>query len=113
MFWGSPAPGDHLRGVLEAGVGDFGAGEHAGDFVGAGAVVEDADAGGGAAVLLALFDGQMLIGEGGDLRQVGDAEDLLGAAEGLELLADGLGGAASDADVDFVEDQGARRGFLF
>ena len=41
----SPAGGDHLRGVLQAGVGDFGAGQHAGDFVGAGAVVEDADAG--------------------------------------------------------------------
>ena len=54
----------------------------------------------------------MLIGEGGDLRQVGDAEDLLRAAEGFELLADGLGGAASDADVDFVEDQGARGGFF-
>ena len=51
----------------------------------------------------------MLIGEGGDLRKVGDAENLLCAAESLELLADGFGGAASDANVDFVEDQGARR----
>ena len=58
----------------------------------------------------ALFDDEMLVGEGGDLRQVGDAEDLLAAAEGFELLADGFGGAASDADVDFVEDQGARGG---
>ena len=80
--------------------------------MGAGAVVEDADVGLRAAVLLALFDGEMLIGEGGDLRQMGDAENLLGAAEGLELLADGFGGAASDADVDFVEDQRARGGFL-
>ena len=55
----------------------------------------------------------MLIGEGGDLRQMSDAENLLGAAEGFELLADGFGGAASDADVDFVEDQRARRGLLF
>ena len=61
----------------------------------------------------ALFDSQVLIGEGGDLRQVGDAENLLGAAEGFEFLADSFGGAASDADVDFVEDQRARRGFLF
>ena len=80
--------------------------------MGAGAVVEDADAGLGAAVLLALFNGEMLIGEGGDLRQVGDAENLLAAAEGFEFLADGFGGAAADADVDFVEDEGARRGFL-
>ena len=53
---------------------------------------------------------EVLIGEGGDLRQMGDAENLLAAAEGFELLADGFGGAASDADVDFVEDQSARGG---
>ncbi|MEI9969550.1 MAG: hypothetical protein WDM87_13350 [Terracidiphilus sp.] len=46
------------------------------------------------AVLFALFDGEVLIGEGGDLRQVSDAEDLLGAGEGFELLADSFGGAA-------------------
>ena len=80
--------------------------------MGAGAVVENADAGGGALVLLALFYCQMLIGESGDLRQVGDAQDLLGAAEGFEFVADGFGGAASDADVDFVEDEGARGGFF-
>jgi hypothetical protein len=62
-----------LRGVLEAGVSDFGAAQHAGDFVGAGAVIEDADAGCGAGVLLALLYCQMLIGEGSDLRQMGYA----------------------------------------
>ena len=97
---------------MEAGFGDFGAGDHAGDFVGAGAVVEEADLHLGAAAGLALFDDKVLIGEGGDLRQVGDAEDLLALAEGFELLADGFGGAASDTDVDFVEDQRARGGFF-
>ena len=101
-----PAPGDHLGGVLEASVGHFCAGQHAGDFVGAGTVVEDADAGLRAAVLLAFFDGEMLVGEGGDLREVGNAEDLLGAGESFELLADGFSRAASDADVDLVENQG-------
>ncbi len=99
--------------MLKAGVSDFGAGKHAGHFVGAGAIVEDADLRLGAAVILALFDDEVLIGEGGDLRQVGDAEDLLAAGESLEFLADGFGGAAADADVDFVEDQRARRGFVF
>src|ERR1019366_5168885 len=103
----SPAGGDHLGGVLVAGFGDIGAGDHSGYFVGAGAVVEDADLGFGAAVGLALFYDKVLIGEGGDLREMGHAEDLLAAAEGFELLADGFGGAASDADVDFVEDEGA------
>ena len=41
---------------------------------------------------------------------MGDAEDLLTAAEGLEFLAHGLGSAAADADVDFIEDQRARGG---
>ena len=82
---GLAAPGDHLRGVLQAGVGDLCAGEHARDFVGAGAIVENANAGMRAAILLALFDGEVLIGEGRNLREVGDAEDLLGAGESLSL----------------------------
>ncbi|MFZ1939837.1 MAG: hypothetical protein WAU67_12115 [Terracidiphilus sp.] len=81
--------------------------------MGAGAIVEDADSGLCAAVFLALFYGEMLIGEGGDLRKVSDAENLLRAAKGFELLADGFGGAAADADVDFIEDERARRGLLF
>ncbi len=109
----SPAPGDHLRGVLQAGVGDLGAGEHARDFVGAGAIVEDANAGLRAAILLALFDGEVLIGEGRNLREVGDAEDLLGAGESFEFVADSFGGAASYPDVDLVKNQSAWRGFLF
>ena len=79
------AAGDHLRGMLQAGVSHFGAGQHASDFVGAGAVVEDADARLRAAVFLALLHGQMLIGEGCNLRQVGDAEDLLRAASALSF----------------------------
>jgi hypothetical protein len=62
-----PAGSDHLRGVLEAGFGDLSAGSHAGDFVGAGAVVKDADTRLRAAVLLALFDGKVLIGKAFDL----------------------------------------------
>ena len=57
--------------MLQAGVGDFGAGEHARYFVGAGAVVEQADLRLGAAVVFALFDDEMLVGEGGDLRADG------------------------------------------
>ncbi len=66
-----------------------------------------ADVGVGAAAGFLLRDEEVLVGEGGDLRQMGDAEDLLGFGQGLELLADGLGCATADADVDFVEDEGA------
>jgi hypothetical protein len=93
-----------LGGVLEAGVGDFCAGEHSGYLVGAGTVVEEADLHLGAAVGFALFNDEVLIGEGGNLGQVSYTQNLLASAEGFELLADGLGGAASDADVDFVKD---------
>jgi len=75
----SPAASDHLGGVLEAGFGDFGAGDHSGYFVGAGAVVQDAIwvlVGRLARASLRLNAG----GEGGDLREMGDAEDLLAAA---------------------------------
>ena len=68
---------------------------------------EEADGGLGAALFFLFFDEEVLIGEGGDLREVGDAEDLLDAREGFEFLADGFGGPASDADVDLVEDEGA------
>jgi hypothetical protein len=57
----SATGGDHLGGVLEAGVSDFCAGEHAGNFVGAGAVVKEADLHLGAAVVFALFNDEMLV----------------------------------------------------
>ena len=76
------------------------------------AVIEDADLRLCAAVVFSLFYHQMLIGEGGDLGQMGDAQDLLGAAQRLELLADRFGGAASNADIDLIEDQRARRWFF-
>ena len=54
-----------------------------GYFVVAGAVVEGADLGFGAAVGLFFLYDEVLVGEGCDLREVGYAEDLLGAAECL------------------------------
>ena len=49
----------------------------------------------------------MMVGEGGDLRQVGDTEHLIGACQRLKFFAHGLGCATSNAAVDFVEDQRA------
>ena len=87
--------------------GKGGSAEHASHFFGALVVAKETDRGSGAALLLVLLDQEMLVGERGDLRQVRHAEDLLGAGERLELLTHGFGGSASDADVDFVEDEGA------
>ena len=50
-----------------------------------------------------------MVGAGGDLRQVGDGDDLAAGAELLHEAADGLGDGAADAGVDLVEDQRRRR----
>src|SRR5262249_38172933 len=55
-----------------------------------------------------LLDGKVVVGEGGDLWQVGDAEHLTGAAERGELPPDDLRDRAADPGVDFVEDDGRR-----
>src|ERR1039458_5550907 len=49
----------------------------------------------------------MMVGEGSDLRQVRDAQDLVGGGQLFEAAADSFGGTATNAGVDFVEDQGA------
>ena len=76
------AGGNHLGGVLQAGFSHSGPAQHASDLLGAGAFVERADLRLRAAVVLALFNHQVLGCEGGDLRQVSDAQHLL--AELLE-----------------------------
>jgi hypothetical protein len=103
---------DHLRGMLQAGVSDLCAAQHARDFVSASPIVEHANLRFGATVIFAFLNGEMLIGKRGDLREMSDAENLLRASESFELLANGFCSAAADADIDFVEDERARRGFL-
>src|SRR5580692_2086907 len=97
-----PAGGDHLRGVLKASVSHLRAAQHARHFVIAGAVVEGADLCLGAALRLALLHYKMLIGEGGDLRQMRDAQHLLAACKCLELVPHGFRCASTDANVDLV-----------
>ena len=53
---------------------------------------------------------KVLIGKGGDLRQMRYAQHLLRAAQRLQLLTNGISRAATNADVDFIEDERARRG---
>ncbi len=48
-------------------------------------------------------DREVAIGERGDLRQVGDAQDLPASREALQPLADRACGVAADAGVDLVE----------
>ena len=102
----------HLFGVAQGSFGYCGSADHAGYFFGSLIRGQEADRGLGAALFFLLFDEEVVVGEGGDLGEVGDAEDLLHSREGFEFLADGFGGAASDADVDFVEDEGAGGNFF-
>ena len=47
---------------------------------------------------------EMVVGEGGHLRHVGDRDDLMALAEVGHLFADGAGDFASDIGIDLVED---------
>src|SRR5207253_3449823 len=71
-------------------------------------VVEPADARARVAAGVFLPDDEVRRGEAGDLRQVGDADDLVPRRELLELPPDDLGDAAADAGVDLVEDERGR-----
>ncbi len=52
-----------------------------------------------------LGDDELRGGGGGHLREMRDAEDLVGGAEAPHLCADGMGDFAADVGVDFVEHQ--------
>ena len=60
------------------------------------------------AVAFALGDPEMGIGVGGDLRQVGDAQDLVAPGERPQASADRVGAATADPRIDLVEDEDGR-----
>ena len=63
----SPASRDHLAGMLLAGFSDHCTAQHSRYFFDSRAVVEQAHLDFGAAVIFALFDEEVLVGEGRDL----------------------------------------------
>ena len=87
------------------GGGGGGSGGHFGEFEDAGFALHDGYCRDGFVFGLGFFDGEVAVGEGGDLGEVGDAEDLVDAGEGAELFADDGAHAAADVGVDFVEDE--------
>ena len=50
----------------------------------------------------------MVVGKAGDLGEMSDTNHLIFGSKGLKAAGDTFGGAASDACVDFIEDQSAR-----
>ena len=92
---------EQFPGMRPAGVGLPQPGQHAGEFGDPFVVVEPAHPAG--AVAAERVDHQMRIGVGGDLRQVGDDDDLVGARQTRQATADLHRGATTDARVHLVE----------
>ena len=63
--------------------------------------------GAGAGCILLFVHVEVVLALGGDLGEVGDAEDLAFAAEFGQESSDDFGHAAADAGIDFVKNQGA------
>jgi len=68
---------DHLLRMLPRRLGQLGSGQHARHFFGAFFAGDLADGGFGAASGFALFDDVVVVGEGGNLGQVGYTENLI------------------------------------
>ena len=82
--------------------------EHLGELDDPALAVEPLDLGDGPAVALALGDPEVGVGVGGDLGQVGDAQDLVAAGERPQAPPDRVRAPAADARVDLVEDERRR-----
>ncbi len=91
-------------GGAESALGDCA--EHLGQFEGARFPGQFGHPGEGAVFLDDLLHLEMLVAEDGQLRQVGDDEDLVGAPQVPELFANRPADTAADALVDLVEDEG-------
>ena len=79
--------------------------EHSAQFRHALGSIEGLDAGFGAT--LAHFLDHLIVGRGcrGDRGSMRDAQHLMFRSDGRHLLADRVGGLASDSRIDFIEDQ--------
>lgn len=90
--------GGHGAGLLAA------AAEHADEFVDAFFAFDGVEFGAGAARDDFFLDDEMVGGDGGDLGEVGDGDDLVELAEEGHFFTDGAGDFSADVGVDFIED---------
>ena len=95
----------HLLSMLPRGFGQLGAAEHSGDLFGAFVSGDQMDGRAGASACGLFFDQVVMIGEGGNLGQVGHAKNLVLTGKTLELLPYRLRRPATDACIDFIENQ--------
>ncbi len=93
--------------MAEGAFGEVFSAEHASDFFGSQGVFKADDLGEGSSVLYPFGDGEVGASANGDLRQVGDGDQLMGAADLRQFGADIVGDLAADVGVDLV---GAEQG---
>ena len=84
--------------------------QHAGNFLATLPVVEAPHQGARAPARFSLLDQVMMVGKGGDLWQVGNANHLMGPRQCQQFPAYRLRGASSNAGIDFIEYEGALHG---
>jgi hypothetical protein len=84
-------------------VGDGESAQHAGDLFGACGAFKSRDLRARGVAVGEFGHAQMTIAEGGNLRQVRDAEHLGARAEGCEFTTDDLGDGAADTRIDLIE----------
>ena len=95
--------------MFQAGLGQLGPAQHAGDLLGPLRILHAANLGLRAPALLRLLDQKVLIAERRNLRKMGDAQHLLALRQRLQLSPNRLRRPSADADIDLVEDQRARQ----
>lgn len=96
---------EEFAGLGEGGFGNVFAGDHFGEFADAGVPFHALDGSGGFGAFDGFTNCQVTVGEGGDLGEMGDAEDLMDFGEVAEFFADDRAHAPAYVGVDFVEDQ--------
>ncbi len=79
--------------------------QHAGQLGHPVGVVEESNVGDRCVVVLQLLHREMGVGEGRDLRKMGDHQDLVAVAEGGQRPPDREARLPADPGVDLVEDQ--------
>ena len=97
---------EQLPGVLEAGRRAGVAAHHPGELLQPFLVVEDRDVARCHDAVVALADDEVPVGERGDLRQVGDDDDLSVPGQGGQPGPDVHGRPPADPGVHLVEDEG-------
>src|SRR5450759_3485849 len=96
---------EQLFGAGPSGGSSFGSRKHLGQLPDPLRLVEPFHTGHGAAVALTLLDPEVRVGVGGNLAEVGHAQDLMRAGQEPQAPPDGLRSAYADPVIELLEDE--------